>query len=157
MNETVATMFLFAGNNGSVKSTIRNLIVDRLGVSVNIDPDALARKIDTKHPDRLSRKGSHQLLSVDELEKRRAELVFVNGEYLKTVERRMFFSICGAISEFERGKIKDRTSRGRRSEARQGKALKDDKDYGYKKDKEAGILKFTNIKGVFFNAKNTFS
>lgn len=52
MNETKATMFVFAGNNGSGKSTIRNLIVDRLGVSVNIDPDALARKINNSHPER---------------------------------------------------------------------------------------------------------
>jgi predicted ABC-type ATPase len=33
------------------KSTIRNLIVDRLGISVNIDPDALARGIDSVHPE----------------------------------------------------------------------------------------------------------
>ncbi|RUT28643.1 hypothetical protein EJP77_16710 [Paenibacillus zeisoli] len=52
MNETSATMFVFAGNNGSGKSTIRNLIVDRLGVSVNIDPDALARKINTLNPEK---------------------------------------------------------------------------------------------------------
>ncbi|ASA19825.1 zeta toxin family protein [Paenibacillus donghaensis] len=52
MNETKATMFVFAGNNGSGKSTIRNLIVDRLGVSVNIDPDALARKINNGHPEK---------------------------------------------------------------------------------------------------------
>lgn len=52
MNETAAIMFVFAGNNGSGKSTIRNLIVDRLGVSVNIDPDALARKINTGHPEK---------------------------------------------------------------------------------------------------------
>lgn len=52
MNEPFATMFVFAGNNGSGKSTIRNLIVDRLGVSVNIDPDALARGIDRENPDR---------------------------------------------------------------------------------------------------------
>lgn len=45
MSEPFATMFVFAGNNGSGKSTIRNLIVDKLGVSVNIDPDALARGI----------------------------------------------------------------------------------------------------------------
>lgn len=45
-------MVVFAGNNGSGKSTIRNLIVDRLGISVNIDPDALARGIDSDHPDR---------------------------------------------------------------------------------------------------------
>lgn len=52
MNETEATMFVFAGNNGSGKSTIRNLIVDRLGVSVNIDPDALAHKINSFQPDK---------------------------------------------------------------------------------------------------------
>ncbi|XEC96720.1 hypothetical protein AB6A23_09410 [Paenibacillus tarimensis] len=43
---------MFAGNNGSGKSTIRNLIVDRIGVSVNIDADALARGIDADHPER---------------------------------------------------------------------------------------------------------
>lgn len=52
MNETTATMFVFAGNNGSGKSTIRNLIVDRLGVSINIDPDALARRMNHGHPEK---------------------------------------------------------------------------------------------------------
>lgn len=45
-------MYVFAGNNGSGKSTIRNLIIDHLGISVNIDPDALARGIDSKHPEK---------------------------------------------------------------------------------------------------------
>ncbi|MDP9674198.1 MULTISPECIES: hypothetical protein [Paenibacillus] len=36
-------MYVFAGNNGSDKSTIENLVVDRLGISVNIDPNALPR------------------------------------------------------------------------------------------------------------------
>lgn len=53
MSKTKATMFVFAGNNGSGKSTIRNLIVDRLGVSVNIDPDALARKINNIDPEKV--------------------------------------------------------------------------------------------------------
>lgn len=52
MNSPIATMFVFAGNNGSGKSTIRNLIVDRIGVSINIDADALARAIDAKQPER---------------------------------------------------------------------------------------------------------
>ncbi|WP_442952328.1 zeta toxin family protein [Paenibacillus sp. UNC217MF] len=47
MHEPTPIMYIFAGNNGSGKSTIRNLIVDRLGISVNIDPDALARGIDS--------------------------------------------------------------------------------------------------------------
>lgn len=52
MSEPSAMMYVFAGNNGSGKSTIRNLIVDRLGISVNIDPDALARRIDPDDPNR---------------------------------------------------------------------------------------------------------
>ncbi|WP_127589342.1 zeta toxin family protein [Paenibacillus koleovorans] len=51
MHEQMPIMYVFAGNNGSGKSTIRNLIVDRLGISVNIDPDALARGIDSLHPE----------------------------------------------------------------------------------------------------------
>jgi len=51
MHEPMPIMYIFAGNNGSGKSTIRNLIVDRLGISVNIDPDALARGIDSLHPE----------------------------------------------------------------------------------------------------------
>ncbi|SDE48612.1 Predicted ABC-type ATPase [Paenibacillus sp. UNCCL117] len=51
MHDTTSIMYVFAGNNGSGKSTIRNLIVDRLGISINIDPDALARGLDFLHPE----------------------------------------------------------------------------------------------------------
>ncbi|KRE51071.1 hypothetical protein ASG85_19135 [Paenibacillus sp. Soil724D2] len=51
MLEPVPVMYVFAGNNGSGKSTIRNLIIDRLGVSVNIDPDSIARRIDAVNPE----------------------------------------------------------------------------------------------------------
>lgn len=52
MNETTSVMYVFAGNNGSGKSTIRNMIVDVLGISVNIDPDALARSLNAEYPER---------------------------------------------------------------------------------------------------------
>lgn len=42
---------VFAGNNGSGKSTIRNLIIDKIGVEINIDPDAIARRIDPENPE----------------------------------------------------------------------------------------------------------
>lgn len=42
---------MFAGNNGSGKSTIRNLLIDKLGLEINIDPDAIARRIDPCHPE----------------------------------------------------------------------------------------------------------
>ena len=52
MNETTSVMYVFAGNNGSGKSTIRNMIVDVLGISVNIDPDVLARGLNAEYPER---------------------------------------------------------------------------------------------------------
>jgi len=52
MTKANSIMYVFAGNNGSGKSTIRNMIVDKLGISVNIDPDSLARRIDPLNPDR---------------------------------------------------------------------------------------------------------
>lgn len=51
MDQSRATMYVFAGNNGSGKSTFRNLIVDQIGISVNIDPDSLARAINPEHPE----------------------------------------------------------------------------------------------------------
>lgn len=43
-------LFVFAGNNGSEKSTIRNLIIDKMGVDINIDADAIARRLDPENP-----------------------------------------------------------------------------------------------------------
>lgn len=51
MSEPKPIMYVFAGNNGRGKSTIQNLIFDRLGVSVNIDPDSIARRIDSVNPE----------------------------------------------------------------------------------------------------------
>lgn len=42
--EIQPTMFIFAGNNGSGKSTVRNLIAEKVGIEFNIDPDSLTRK-----------------------------------------------------------------------------------------------------------------
>lgn len=43
--------YVFAGNNGSGKSTIRNLLIDKIGVDINLDPDAIARRIDPENPE----------------------------------------------------------------------------------------------------------
>lgn len=42
--ENQAVMYVFAGNNGSGKSTFRNLIAEKQGIQTNIDPDSLAKK-----------------------------------------------------------------------------------------------------------------
>lgn len=51
MSDMSPTMLVYAGNNGSGKSTIRSLIMDRIGIPVNIDPDAMARRLNPQHPE----------------------------------------------------------------------------------------------------------
>ncbi|WLR61775.1 recombinase family protein [Guptibacillus hwajinpoensis] len=100
--------------------------------------DVLADVIDVViclDPDRLSRKLMNQLILSEEIEKK-AQLIFVNGEYKRTPEGMLFYQMRGAIAEFEKAKITERMSRGRREKARQGKVLRDFQVYGYSYDKE---------------------
>lgn len=95
----------------------------------------LIHKVICYDPDRLSRKLMNQLMITEEIEKR-AELIFVNGEYAKTPEGMLFYQMRGAIAEFEKAKITERMSNGRRQKAKQGKIVKDPKIYGYRYNKE---------------------
>ncbi|MGA9173545.1 MAG: recombinase family protein [Thermoactinomyces sp.] len=96
----------------------------------------IIKKVICLDPDRLSRKLMNQLIVTEEFERRGVDLVFVNGEYAKTPEGQLFYSLRGAISEFEKAKINERMSRGRKEKARQGKVLRDFQIYGYSYDKE---------------------
>jgi site-specific DNA recombinase len=100
----------------------------------------LIDKVVCLDPDRLSRKLMNQLIITDELDKREIKLEFVNGEYAKTPEGNLFYSLRGAISEFEKAKIKERTSRGRKEKAKQGKVLRDFVIYGYTYNKQTEQL-----------------
>ncbi len=100
---------------------------------INDIKDGLITKVICLDPDRLSRKLNNQLIIAEEIEKR-AELLFVNGEYAKTPEGILFFQMRGAISEFEKAKITERMSRGRREKALQGKVVRDCQIYGYDYD-----------------------
>lgn len=91
----------------------------------------LITKVICYDPDRLSRKLMNQLLLDDEFKKAKVKLVFVNGEYANTPEGLMFFSMRGAISEFEKAKIKQRTSGGRLRKAKKGLVVKNGNLYGY--------------------------
>lgn len=90
-------------------------------------------------PDRLSRKLMNQLILSEEIEKK-ARLVFVNGEYQNTPEGKLFYQMRGAISEFEKAKINERMSRGRREKARHGKVVRDYRIYGYDYDRSRGNM-----------------
>lgn len=87
-------------------------------------------------PDRLSRNLTNQLLLADEIEKADVQLHFVTGSYDASPEGRLFFSIRGAISAFEKAKIRERTLRGKRAKARSGKLIQKTQAFGYNWDKE---------------------
>lgn len=105
--------------------------LDRLRENMN---EGLITKLVCYDPDRLSRKLLNQLLIDDEIRKNNVALEFVNGDYANTPEGQLFFSMRGAISEFEKAKIKERTSSGRRRKAQEGYVVKDSGLYGYDYD-----------------------
>jgi len=74
-------------------------------------------------PDRLSRKLSHQMLLADEFEREGVKLEFITQEVGDSPEHRMFFNMRGVFAEYEREKIRERTVRGAREKARQGKVV----------------------------------
>ena len=87
-------------------------------------------------PDRLARKLSVQLLITDDID-RYAELVFVNHDYQRTPEGMLFYHMRGAFAEYEKQKINERMTNGRRKKARQGKVVMNYQMYGYDYDKNA--------------------
>lgn len=94
-------------------------------------------------PDRFSRELFTQLLVTREIESAGTELVFVQHQYSRTAEGKLFYSLRGAIAEFEKAKILERTARGARGKLRQGKLPHGVPTYGYRYDKEADTLAVT--------------
>lgn len=90
-------------------------------------------------PDRLSRNLTNQLLIADEIEKAGAILCFVTGDYDASPEGRLFFSIRGAISAFEKAKIRERTQRGRKAKANSGKIVHNAHPYGFDFDQTTSL------------------
>lgn len=110
--------------------------------------DGIITKVICLDPDRLARKLMLQLIITDEFERRGVEIVFVNGEYAKTPEGQLFYSMRGAIAEFEKAKINERMSRGRREKARQGKVVKYSNIYGYKLNKETNQYEINTVEAA---------
>lgn len=73
-------------------------------------------------PDRMARKLSHQAILLEEFSKHGCEVIFLSQEGLpQTPEANLLIQMQGMIAEYEREKIMERTRRGRRYAARQGK------------------------------------
>jgi site-specific DNA recombinase len=91
-------------------------------------------------PDRFSRNLLNQLLVTDEIDKAGIELIFIQHQREKTAEGNLFYAIRGAIAEFEKKKILERTQRGKRGKAKQGLLPGYCNPFGYTMDTEADQL-----------------
>jgi len=86
-------------------------------------------------PDRLARKYAYQVLLLDELNKQDIEVVFLNDDGIghTSPEGGLLLQMQGMIAEYERAKILERTRRGRRFAAKQGKvSVMGHAPYGYR-------------------------
>lgn len=93
-----------------------------------------------RDPDRLSRRLAHQLLLTEEFEKKGVRFEFLDFDWKDTPEGRLFYSIKGAVSEYEREKIRERMVRGKLQKARQGGIPVCFDVYGYHYDPETGMV-----------------
>lgn len=71
-------------------------------------------------PDRLSRNLGHQLLLAEESDKAGIKLLIVSHPLEQGLEGWLFFQMRGALSEYEKAKIKERTKRGALGRAKAG-------------------------------------
>ena len=85
-------------------------------------------------PDRLARKFVHQAVLLEEFAKRHVEVVFLNQPPADaSAEGNLLLQMQGMIAEYERAKILERTRRGRRFNARQGRvSVLGHAPYGYR-------------------------
>jgi site-specific DNA recombinase len=114
--------------------------LDRPGLSA-LRREARSGRIELvvcRDPDRLSRRLAHQLLLTEELERWGVRLEFISFEWKDTPEGRLFYAVRGAIAEYEREKIRERTTLGRLQKARQGGIPVGLDLYGYTYNPETG-------------------
>ncbi len=111
-------------------------------------------------PDRLSRKLYHQMILAEEFEKQGIKLEFITQDMGTSPEDRMFFNMRGLVAEYEREKIRERTMRGSREKARQGKVVSAGTiPFGFRYNKEKATLeedseKAQTLRLIFYTFAN---
>ncbi len=83
--------------------------------------------------DRWARKSIYQMLLEDEFSHAGLKIEYVMGQYADTDEGRLQKQIKGAIAEYEKAKIMERSKRGKRGKAKSGYVIVGSRPpYGYK-------------------------
>lgn len=72
-------------------------------------------------PDRLARNYAYQVLLVEELAERGVEVIFLNHPLGQTPEDQLLLQVQGVIAEYERAKLCERSRRGKRHAAQEGR------------------------------------
>jgi site-specific DNA recombinase len=72
-------------------------------------------------PDRFARNYAYQVLLLDELTQRGVEVIFLNRPLGQTPEDQLLLQVQGVIAEYERAKFLERSRRGKRHAAQQGR------------------------------------
>ncbi|MHB1392940.1 MAG: recombinase family protein [Clostridia bacterium] len=89
---------------------------------------------------RLSRNAAHQLIIVDEIKKREAQLIFIKNSYQDNAEGRFQLTVMAAVDEYERARLRLRTEMGKRAKASQHKLTHNPGLYGYDFDTKTDTL-----------------
>jgi site-specific DNA recombinase len=120
--------FLDEGWSGA---TLRRPALERLRDLVHVGG---VERLYVHSPDRLARQFVHQAVLLDEFRQRQVEVVFLNQPLSEaSPEGNLLLHMQGMIAEYEREKILERTRRGRRFNARQGKvSVLGRAPYGYR-------------------------
>ncbi len=74
-------------------------------------------------PDRLARNFVHQMVVLEELERRGVQVVFIDRPWSDDPHEQLVTQIRGAVAEYERTLIADRMRRGRQARLRSGQLL----------------------------------
>lgn len=123
---TVVAEFVDDGYSGA---TLERPALDRLR-------DAAARRefdrVLVHAPDRLSRRIGYLVLLLEELQRRGVVVEFLNHPVDNSPEGQLLLNVQGAVAEYERAKIAERTRRGKVYWARQGAVMPGFVPYGYR-------------------------
>jgi len=107
-------------DDGYSGASLRRPGLDRLrdvAASVRLD------RILITEPDRLARNHVHQVLLVEELQRHGAEVVFLDRPMSRDPHDQLLLQIRGAVAEYERALISERTRRGRLRKLQAGTLL----------------------------------
>ena len=84
-------------------------------------------------PDRLARRYAYQVLLIEELNRAEVEVHFCERPITDSPDDQLLLQIQGAIAEYERAKILERSRRGRLYRARMGELTPGELPYGYQR------------------------